>query len=126
MPAILLMAPPHLFGWWGVSVRCVAYVYEGVFWGLKRGKSSKFRQILATQESLTDFHGKNVFFFSKWQTRKNWDGSNFWWLPWFPDQNNTCLNICNTVYIYLFGPLAESFSNRRKICKPGLCTVAII
>ena len=22
----------------------------------------------------------------------------FWWLPWFPAQNNTCVNICNTVY----------------------------
>ena len=23
----------------------------------------------------------------------------FWWLPWFSAQNNTCLNICNTVYV---------------------------
>ena len=22
----------------------------------------------------------------------------FWWLPWFPAQNNTCVNISNTVY----------------------------
>ena len=27
------------------------------------------------------------------------DGSKFWWLPWFPAQNNSCVNICNTVYI---------------------------
>ena len=25
------------------------------------------------------------------------DGSKFWWLPWFPAQNNTCAKICNTV-----------------------------
>ena len=28
------------------------------------------------------------------------DGSKFWWLPWFPAQNNTCAKICNTVYIF--------------------------
>ena len=27
------------------------------------------------------------------------DGSIFWWLPWFPAQDNSCLNICNTVYL---------------------------
>ena len=27
------------------------------------------------------------------------DGSKFWWLPWFPAQNNTCSKICNTVYV---------------------------
>ena len=26
------------------------------------------------------------------------DFSKFWWLPWFPAQNNTCLKLCNTVY----------------------------
>ena len=25
----------------------------------------------------------------------------FWWLLWFPAPNNTCLNICNTVYYVL-------------------------
>ena len=25
------------------------------------------------------------------------DGSKFWWLSWFPAQNNTCINICNKV-----------------------------
>ena len=27
------------------------------------------------------------------------DGSKFLWLPWFSAQNNSCVNICNTVYI---------------------------
>ena len=27
------------------------------------------------------------------------DGSKFWWLPWFLAQNNSCVNICNTVYL---------------------------
>jgi hypothetical protein len=27
------------------------------------------------------------------------DFSKCWWLPWFPAPNNTCLLICNTVYI---------------------------
>ena len=27
------------------------------------------------------------------------DGPQFWWLPWFPAQNNTCVNICKTVYV---------------------------
>ena len=25
------------------------------------------------------------------------DWSKFWWLPWFVAQNNSCINICNTV-----------------------------
>ena len=25
------------------------------------------------------------------------DGSKFWWLPWPSAQNNSCVNICNTV-----------------------------
>ena len=29
------------------------------------------------------------------------DFSKFWWLPWFPAPNSTCLNICNTVYALL-------------------------
>ena len=29
------------------------------------------------------------------------DGSKFWWLPRFPAQTNTCVNLCNTVYIHL-------------------------
>ena len=29
------------------------------------------------------------------------DFSKFWWLPWFPAPNSTCLNICNTVYIWM-------------------------
>ena len=28
------------------------------------------------------------------------DGSKLWWLPWFLAQNNTCVKICNTVYMY--------------------------
>ena len=28
------------------------------------------------------------------------DGSKFWWLLWFSALNNTCLNICNTVYVH--------------------------
>ena len=28
-------------------------------------------------------------------SRKDW--SKCWWLPWFPAQNNSCVNICNTV-----------------------------
>ena len=28
------------------------------------------------------------------------DGSKFWWLPWFPAKNNSCRNICNTVYLF--------------------------
>ena len=27
------------------------------------------------------------------------DFSKFWWLPWFPAPNSTCLKICNTVYM---------------------------
>ena len=27
------------------------------------------------------------------------DGPQFWWLPWFPAQNNTCVNICNTMHL---------------------------
>ena len=27
----------------------------------------------------------------------------FWWLPWVPAQNNTCLKICNTVDVYKLG-----------------------
>ena len=27
------------------------------------------------------------------------DFSKFWWLPWFPAPNSTCLKICNTVYV---------------------------
>ena len=38
-------------------IHCVAYVYAAVVLGWKPGQSSKFRQILATQETLTDFHG---------------------------------------------------------------------
>ena len=30
------------------------------------------------------------------------DFSKFWWLPWFPAPNSTCLNICNTVYMHTF------------------------
>ena len=28
------------------------------------------------------------------------DGSKFWWLPRFPAQNNTYVNVCNTVYVF--------------------------
>ena len=28
------------------------------------------------------------------------DFSKFWWLPWFPAQNNTCLLVCKTVYVW--------------------------
>ena len=27
--------------------------------------------------------------------------SKFWWSPWFPAPHNTCLKICNTVYLSL-------------------------
>ena len=32
------------------------------------------------------------------------DGSEFWWLSWFPAQNNTCTKICNTVHVFIFLP----------------------
>ena len=38
-------------------VHCVAYLCAGVVLGWKPELSSKCRPILATQETLTDFHG---------------------------------------------------------------------
>ena len=34
----------------------------------------------------------------------NKDGSKSWWLPWSSAQNNSCVNICNTVYIFFSFP----------------------
>jgi hypothetical protein len=49
------------------------------------------------------------FFFSKmapWksvQIYRGMNGSNFWWLPWFSAQNNTCAKMCNTKYLLCSG-----------------------
>ena len=49
---------------------------------------------------------KNFFCFIPMKTCQSLlvskDFSKFWWLPWFPAPNSTCLNICNTVYIHIF------------------------
>ena len=46
-------------------MHCVAYLRTGVVLGWKTVKSSQFRPILATQETLTGFHGNEaeIFFF---------------------------------------------------------------
>ena len=102
------------------QIHCVAYLCAGVVLGWKPGYSSKFPHILATQGTLTYFHGKEVKKKKKMGDSKNWvfqnfiffcfipikisqsflGESKFWWLPWFPDQNNTCAKICNIVYMY--------------------------
>ena len=51
-----------------MHIHCVAYLCAGVVLGWKPGKSSKNRTILATQETLTDFHGdeaKKLVFLEK-------------------------------------------------------------
>ena len=58
--------------WRYTAVHCVAYLYEGVVLGWKPEKSTKFRPILATQETLTDFHGDEAKKIQnpKWSTQK--------------------------------------------------------
>ena len=41
--------------------------------------------------------------------------SKFWWLPWFPAPNNTCLLICNTVYVVRFVKKWTILLNQRKL-----------
>ena len=38
------------------------------------------------------------------------DFSKFWWLPCFPAPKNTCLKICNTVYINVLSALKKQAS----------------
>jgi hypothetical protein len=87
--------------------------------------------ILLTQEQSMEFLKKNIessvffelssfdFFFQKkmcFITMKmshsflsSKDGSKSWWLPWCPAQTNSCLNICNTVYVF-FIPRTRSIA----------------
>ena len=134
------------------KVHWVAYVYAAVILRWKPGKSSKFRPILAIQETLTDFYGDQANFFLKYIVKPHWwwlystnRRTNPWnfpkkilriggveklcffesailifllhppmkicqsfldikhglksrWFPWFSAQNNSCVNICNTLY----------------------------
>ena len=41
-------------------VHCVAYLCAGVILGWNPELSPKFQHILATQETLTDFHAANI------------------------------------------------------------------
>ena len=64
------------------------------------------------------FSKKNLFCFIPMKISQSVlsskDGSKFWWLSWFPAQNNSCINICNTVYIsFLFGH-STNLHNRLK------------
>ena len=55
------------------------------------------------------FQKKNFFCFIPMKTCQSLlvskDFSKFWWLPWFPAPNSTCLNICNTVYVKQFNSI---------------------
>ena len=51
-------------------MHCVAYIYAGVILGWKPGQASKFRPILANQETLTDFHGDEARNFQNGQLKK--------------------------------------------------------
>ena len=63
--------------------------------------SKKFRLITLTFQFCLDRVKKVQIFTTSCKTfamSTAKDGSKFWWLPWFPAQNNTCAKICNTVY----------------------------
>ena len=83
------------------GIYTVLHIFAQVlFWAGNQGNHQKFRPILATQETLTDFHGDEAKKNSKMANSKiNWDFQ-FSISPWFSAQNNTCVNICNTVYIF--------------------------
>ena len=60
----------------------------------------------------------------------NKNGSKFLWLPWFPAQNNSCVNICNTVYIIwqlqLIVDVLLIFNKKKYILKPKLTVLTLM
>ena len=97
--------------WWPYRLNQIIALHISLFYWPKDQSRSNSQNILRIdsfekrnffESAILDFFSKKVFFLlnpikSSQRFSANKDGSKFWWLSWFPVQNNTCVKICNTV-----------------------------